>query len=75
MIMRLVEGDGDQARRSPTGGPPDPRRGMPRRILSAESIGRMPFSIQRLAEHVPGSVDRSTTHGSATAGRPSVYPA
>ena len=56
MIMRLVDGDGDQALGTPAGGPPDPRRGMPRRILSPESIARLPFSIQCLAGLVPGSV-------------------
>jgi hypothetical protein len=53
--MRLVDGDGDQAGGAPGGGPPAPRRGMPRRILSAESIARMPFSIQ-IFDHTPGSV-------------------
>jgi hypothetical protein len=56
MIMRLVDGDGDQARCPPGGGPPAPRRGMPRRILSAESIARTPFSIQSLAAQMPESV-------------------
>jgi len=55
MIMRLVDGDGDHALGTPACGPPAPRRGMPRRILWAESIARMPFSIQ-IFDHTPGSV-------------------
>ena len=74
-IIRLVDGDGDQARRCSRRGPPAPRRGMPRRIRSAESIARMPFSIQSLVGHCPGTVRSGYFRRSATAGRPSVYPA
>jgi phosphoribosyl 1,2-cyclic phosphodiesterase len=51
MNMRLVDGDGDHARPSPAGGPPTPRRDIPRKIRPAESIPRMPFSRLDLEPH------------------------
>ena len=54
--MRLVAGEGDQAREAPAGGPPEPRRDLPRRNRSAEFIAKVPFSIQRHSGQPPRSV-------------------
>jgi hypothetical protein len=54
--IRLVAGDGDQARGAPADEPLDPLRGMPRSIRSAGFKAKVPFSIQNLSGQTPRSV-------------------